>query len=52
MNRIYLFGSFFGAKNPNEGTVAEMRGYEGWCSSKESLLPIVTPKNVLVAAVF
>ena len=29
MNSIYLFRRFFGAKNPNEGTIAEMRDYEG-----------------------
>ena len=29
MNGIYLFGSFFRTKHSNEGTVAEMRGYEG-----------------------
>ena len=29
MNSIYLFARFFGAKHPNEVTIAEMRYYEG-----------------------
>ena len=29
MNNICLFGRFFETKHPNEGTVAEMRDYEG-----------------------
>ena len=29
MNSIYLVSRFFGAKNPNKGTIAEMRDYEG-----------------------
>ena len=30
MNSIYPSSRFFGAKHPNEGAIAEMRGYEAW----------------------
>ena len=30
MNSIYLFSRFFGSKHWNNGTIAEIRDYEGW----------------------